>query len=178
MSDLLPLPPARWKRTRDLLSVRPELDASDTRESLRHGSTANGGWDLSCTARNTARTKRLSPRHALDRFSTPPPQQPLHPPVFLRWRKTKEQKTAAAPTSSTAFMKAEPTTTPSAMQATSWTCSMELMPNPTDRGLSVAERTRPTKSLRSAGRPDRAPVTPATLCVCVCARAVRFLRPR
>lgn len=62
-----------------------------------------------------------------------------------------------------AFMKAEPTTTPSAMAATSLTCSNELTPKPTDRGLSVAVRTRSTNAFSLGGRPVRAPVTPATL---------------
>lgn len=64
---------------------------------------------------------------------------------------------------SMACITAEPTTTPSAMPATSWTWCAELMPKPTERGLSVAARTRPMKCLRSAGRLDRAPVTPVRL---------------
>mmetsp|Transcript_19268 Transcript_19268/g.55455 ORF Transcript_19268/g.55455 Transcript_19268/m.55455 type:complete len:292 (+) Transcript_19268:827-1702(+) len=69
---------------------------------------------------------------------------------------------ASSPSASIVLRMAEPTTTPSAMLATPWTMSGLEMPKPTARGRSVLDRTRPTKSSRSGGSVDRAPVTPVT----------------
>eukprot|EP00967_Tisochrysis_lutea_P077147 scaffold104680_cov23-Tisochrysis_lutea.AAC.2 len=67
-----------------------------------------------------------------------------------------------APPDSRALQMAEPTTTPSAIAATSATCSGVEMPKPTASGRSVCLRMRSMNLGSSGGRAVRAPVTPVS----------------
>ena len=96
------------------------------------------------------------------KFNPPliPGESRVQSPSMPRRREATKSAPAFKPPSARAWIRALPTTTPSATDATSCACSGVEIPKPTATGNDTAARSRPTSCVRSSLSAVRAPVTP------------------